>query len=58
MVVGDGENDIAMLNYIRNGNGVSVAMGNASASVSAAASYQVATNNDNGVAEAFGRFVL
>lgn len=54
MAMGDGENDIEMLHLA----GVSVAMGNAGPKVKAAADVIVASNDEDGVAEAIHRFVL
>ena len=54
MVVGDGLNDLEMLRVA----GLGVAMGNAAPEVKAVAGAIVATNQDDGVAEAIERFVL
>lgn len=54
MVVGDGLNDLEMLRVA----GLGVAMGNASPKVKAVAGAIVATNQEDGVAEAIERFVL
>lgn len=54
MAIGDAENDIEMLQLA----GISVAMGNASDHVKSAAKHVVASNDDDGVAEAIERFVL
>lgn len=54
MAIGDGENDIEMLHMV----GVGVAVGNANPLAKAAADYVVASNDDDGVAEAVERFVL
>ena len=55
VAVGDGENDLGMLRLVGRG----VAMGNAGAEVKAAARETlVATNDEDGVAEAIQRFVL
>lgn len=54
MAIGDGENDIEMLQMA----GLGVAMGNADAAVQATADVVVASNDENGVAEAIRRFVL
>ncbi len=54
LAVGDGENDIEMLQLA----GIGVAMGNANATVKAAADAIVGSNDDGGVAEALERFVL
>ena len=55
VAVGDGENDLGMLRLVGRG----VAMGNAGAKVKAAARETlVATNDEDGVAEAIQRFVL
>jgi Cof subfamily protein (haloacid dehalogenase superfamily) len=58
MVVGDYLNDIGMMTAARNAGGIAVAMGNAQPEVAAVASVHVATNDDDGVAEAIERFVL
>jgi Cof subfamily protein (haloacid dehalogenase superfamily) len=54
MAIGDGENDIEMLQMV----GIGVAMGNANPLAKAAADYVVASNDEDGVAEAVERFVL
>lgn len=54
MAIGDGENDIEMLRMA----GLGVAMGNSPDSVKAAADAVVATNDEDGVADALERFVL
>ena len=54
LAIGDGDNDIEMLKLV----GVGVAMGNAHDEVKAAAKHVVKTNDEDGVAEAFERFVL
>jgi Cof subfamily protein (haloacid dehalogenase superfamily) len=54
MAIGDQENDIPMLKAA----GYSVAMGNASEQVKLAADYQTASNEENGVANALGKYVL
>jgi hydroxymethylpyrimidine pyrophosphatase-like HAD family hydrolase len=54
LAIGDAENDIEMLQMA----GIGVAMGNAHASVQAAANHVVASNDADGVAEAVERFVL
>lgn len=54
MAMGDAENDIEMLQVA----GLGVAIGNASDSLKAAAREVVASNDDDGVAEAIERFVL
>ncbi len=54
MAIGDGENDIEMLQMV----GLGVAMSNAHDSVKAAADVVVASNEAAGVAEAVERFVL
>lgn len=54
MALGDGENDLEMLQLAE----VGVAMGNAGFKVKAAASAVVATNDEGGVADAIERFVL
>ncbi len=54
MAIGDRENDLTMLAYAQ----TSVAMGNAIPAVKAAARYQTASNQQNGVALAIERFVL
>jgi len=57
MAVGDYENDLSMLDIVRTAGGVSVAMANAVPLVMAAATAFVASNDADGVAEAFARFV-
>lgn len=54
MAIGDAENDIEMLQFA----GIGVAMDNADAKTKEAAKYVVASNDQDGVAEAFERFVL
>jgi Cof subfamily protein (haloacid dehalogenase superfamily) len=55
MVVGDGRNDIDMLDWAVSGGGVGVAMGQAPAEVLAAASERTGTDVDDGVARALAR---
>lgn len=54
MAIGDGENDIEMLELA----GWGVAMGNAAPQTLAVADARVASNNEDGVVEALERFVL
>lgn len=54
MAIGDGENDIEMIQLA----GIGVAVGNAGVHVKQAADYVVGTNDEDGVAEAIERFVL
>ncbi len=54
LAIGDAENDLAMLKLA----GISVAVGNAAQAVKDAADHVVASNQDDGVAEAIERFVL
>lgn len=54
MALGDGENDIDMLKLV----GVPVAVANAHPSLKEVAKYIVASNDEDGVAEAIERFVL
>jgi Cof subfamily protein (haloacid dehalogenase superfamily) len=54
MSVGDGDNDIAMLEE----SGLGVAMGNADSEVKQAADYITDTNDEDGAAKAIVRFVL
>ena len=54
LAIGDGENDLEMLEFV----GVGVAMGNAGTAVRAVANHVVATNDESGVAEAIETFVL
>jgi Cof subfamily protein (haloacid dehalogenase superfamily) len=54
LAIGDGENDIEMVKLA----GVGVAVANAAPLLKAAAPYQVASNDADGVAEAIERFVL
>ncbi|KAH7622674.1 putative Endoribonuclease YBEY, chloroplastic [Nannochloris sp. 'desiccata'] len=54
MGIGDGENDVEMLRLC----GLGVAVGNAGAAARAAADVMVASNDEDGVAEAIGEFVL
>ncbi len=54
MVIGDEENDLSMFSYAK----VKVAMGNASVSIKAHASYITTSNNDSGVAQAIEYFLI
>lgn len=54
MAIGDAENDLSMIEFA----GTGVAMGNGSDAVKAAADYTVATNLEDGVKEAFERWVF
>lgn len=54
MAIGDGGNDLEMVANA----GIGVAMGNAVPAVKDAASLVVASNDEDGIAEAFERFVL
>ena len=54
LAIGDGENDVEMLQMV----GIGVAVGNAAPQATAAANYMVASNDADGVAEAVERFVL
>lgn len=54
MAIGDGENDIEMIQLA----GIGIAMGNALSQVKSAADHVTATNDEEGVAEAIERFVL
>lgn len=58
MVVGDYLNDLEMLTAVRDGGGIAVAMGNAEPELKAVATATVATNDNDGAAEAIHRFVL
>ena len=53
-VIGDGRNDVAMFKR----SGLSIAMGNASPEVKAAADFVTASNRDDGFAHAVERFIL
>ncbi|KAL7065626.1 haloacid dehalogenase-like hydrolase family protein [Cryptosporidium serpentis] len=52
MAIGDAENDVEILKYV----GISVAVSNACSEVKSAAKYIVASNNDDGFAEAVEKF--
>jgi Cof subfamily protein (haloacid dehalogenase superfamily) len=54
LAIGDAENDVEMIQLA----GVGVAMGNASAHLKELADFTVATNDNDGVAEAIERFAL
>ena len=54
MAMGDGNNDLGLMNAA----GLSVAMGNSSPEVLAAADFQTSDNEHDGVAEAIERFLL
>jgi Cof subfamily protein (haloacid dehalogenase superfamily) len=58
MVVGDYLNDLEMLTAVRDGGGIAVAMGNAEPELKGVATATVATNDNDGVAEAIHRFVV
>lgn len=53
MAIGDGENDISMLSF----SGLPIAMDNAGPTVKQASSYITLSNNDEGVAAAFRKFL-
>lgn len=54
MVVGDGGNDLKMIQQA----GIGVAMGNAQGMIKAAADFTTVTNNEHGVAKAIEQFIL
>eukprot|EP00898_Chlorokybus_atmophyticus_P008570 jgi/Chlat1/8714/Chrsp89S08088 len=54
MAVGDGENDLEMLQLV----GLGVAMANAAAKTKAVANAHVASNDEDGVAEAIEKYIL
>jgi Cof subfamily protein (haloacid dehalogenase superfamily) len=54
LAIGDGDNDLDMLKMV----GIGVAMGNAHEDLRTAVKYVVASNDEDGVAEALERFVL
>jgi len=54
MALGDGENDVEMLQLV----GLGVAVGNAAAKVKETADVEVGSNDQDGVAEAIERYVL
>jgi Cof subfamily protein (haloacid dehalogenase superfamily) len=54
MAIGDGENDIEMLQQV----GMGIAVGNAKEKLKAVAKHVVASNDEDGVAEAIERYVL
>jgi hydroxymethylpyrimidine pyrophosphatase-like HAD family hydrolase len=54
MAIGDGENDIEMLQLV----GWGVAMANGAAQTLAVADAQVSSNDEDGVVEALERFLL
>ncbi len=54
MAIGDGENDITMIEFA----GLGIAMGNATDMLKAKADYITATNDDDGVAKAFDKFIF
>ncbi|KAK9829817.1 hypothetical protein WJX72_008049 [[Myrmecia] bisecta] len=54
MAVGDGENDLEMLQMV----GLGVAMGNAGEKVKSAANAVTATNDEDGLAQAIERYIL
>ena len=56
--LGDGENDVEMLQLVRESGGISVAMGNAVPITKKVAEHIVANNDDGGWAEALEKFVL
>lgn len=58
LALGDGENDLTMLQRVHHAGGEGVAMGNAMEAVKVAAGWVGPTNDDNGVATAVRHFVL
>jgi hydroxymethylpyrimidine pyrophosphatase-like HAD family hydrolase len=58
LALGDGENDLTMLQKVHHAGGEGVAMGNAMEAVKVAAGWVGPTNDDNGVATAVRHFVL
>ena len=54
MAIGDGNNDVEMLEYA----GISVAMGNATEAAKKASKYETDTNENNGVAKAIYKYAL
>jgi hydroxymethylpyrimidine pyrophosphatase-like HAD family hydrolase len=54
MAIGDGENDVGLLQAV----GIGIAMGNAPASVKQAARYVTGSNDDDGVATALDRWLF
>jgi len=54
LAIGDAENDVEMIQLA----GIGVAVGNGDAKIKEAADYEVASNDEDGVAEAVERFVL
>ncbi|KAJ9452084.1 Sugar phosphatase YidA [Diplonema papillatum] len=58
LAIGDGENDVEMLQHIRENGGVAVAMGNAVAKLKDHAEHHVSSNNDGGWAMAMEQHVL
>jgi len=58
LALGDGENDLEMLEMVRVDGGVAVAMGNGVPKLKSAAEFVVATNDEGGAAEALQRFAL
>eukprot|EP01064_Diplonema_japonicum_P013745 TRINITY_DN212_c3_g1_i1.p1 TRINITY_DN212_c3_g1~~TRINITY_DN212_c3_g1_i1.p1 ORF type:complete len:304 (+),score=83.91 TRINITY_DN212_c3_g1_i1:59-913(+) len=58
LVIGDGENDVEMLSYVKQESGVSVAMGNAVACAKEAAEFSTSTNCSGGWSKAMRKWVL
>lgn len=58
LALGDGENDLTMLQKVHHAGGEGVAMGNAMEAVKVAAGWVGPTNDENGVATAVRHFVL
>lgn len=58
LALGDGENDLTMLDNVHRAGGEGVAMGNAMDTVKAAAGWVGPTNDESGVATAVRHFVL
>lgn len=54
MAIGDGDNDLSMIDYV----GIGIAMENATVNVKHVATFVTTSNNDDGIAKAIYKFIL